>query len=75
MLTAEALKDEIRVIERVLAHPDAKRFVEALERRYVFGVEPDGSDKELWKWLGAREFVLFLRVRLEAAERTGVTNG
>lgn len=75
MMTPAALKDEVRAVERVLLTPEGKRFVEALERRFVLGPEPDGADKELWKWLGARELVLFLRSRLDEAERTGVTNG
>lgn len=74
MMTPAALQDEVRAIERVLLTPEGTRFVEALERRYVLGPEPDG-DRELWKWLGARELVLFLRARLNEAERTGATNG
>jgi hypothetical protein len=73
-MTPQELKDEIRGIERVLLTPEGTKFVQALERRFVLGDPPDG-DRELWKWLGARELVLFLRARLNEGERTGTTNG
>jgi len=72
---AEDLKEEVRALTRVLATPDGKKFMQGVERVFVWGDPPKGSDRELYEWLGARDFVLHLRSKLNAAEQTGTDNG
>ena len=66
---------EIRkAFARALSTPDGAKFMEAMSRRYVTGDAPL-EDKKLQRWLGAREVALDLQADIDAAKRTGDTNG
>jgi hypothetical protein len=73
-MTPGEYADARKAFARALSTPDGIRFMEAMWRRYVLGDAPL-DEKKLQRWLGAREVALDLQADVDAAKRTGDTNG
>jgi hypothetical protein len=73
-MTPAEMAEVRKAFARLLSTPDGTRFMEAMWRRYVLGDAPL-EDKKLQRWLGAREVALDLQADVDAAKRTGDTNG
>jgi hypothetical protein len=70
-LTPADLKAESESIARLLKTSDGGRLVAWLERRYIRGEPPRGSDRELYEWVGERNLALALLGTVNASEGTG----
>ncbi len=57
----ERLKDAVAAAKRVLATPDGRGLLEALEREYLYGTLMSDSVERTAFNLGSREVVLYLR--------------